>query len=254
MQYGPEEPTLGAGRFTAPSRDISHGHDSPAGTAATVGCDAASATEASSVLEQFDLCADRVEFPDLDNGYYYPVDARLHLFGDTGRWAMVAELLGYTPRGGNLTDVLYCFGNCLTRGEPGIGDFLDRVDNMEEIAPCGTGFYAGGVPVVVRGTALAVEADAGTSLQDVFRLLAPANRGLLLADDAELRTVVPHDLPLLLRLDEWNQPEDFWGTAPSEHETFQMIAEVLASGNPARYRPTLPPNTHWSHWPAAGTL
>ncbi|MFD5433233.1 DUF7003 family protein [Kitasatospora sp. NPDC127067] len=208
----------------------------------------------SSILGQFDLCADKGEFPDLDNGYYYPVDARIHLLGDSTRWAVVAELLGYSPRGGNLIDVMHCFGNCLTRGEPGFGDFLARVDNMEEIDPAGTEVYAGGVPVVVRGTALTVDADADTPLQDVFRLIAPANRTLLLADETELRAGIPSDLPELMRLDEWNQPEDSWDVMPSGHETFRMIAEVLDSGDPTRYRPTLPANTHWSHWPDAGTL
>ncbi|MFG2915467.1 DUF7003 family protein [Kitasatospora sp. NPDC048298] len=208
----------------------------------------------SSILGQFDLCADKAEFPDLDNGYYYPVDARIRLFGDSTHWAVVAELLGYNPRGGNLIDVVHSFGNCLTHGEPGFSGFLPRVDNMAEIDPDGTEVYAGEVPVVVRGTALAVDAAAGTPLQDVFRRLAPANRGLLLADETELRAAVPSDLPALLRLDEWNQPEDFWDVKPSAHETFRMIAEVLDSGDPARYRPTLPANTHWSHWPDAGSL
>lgn len=51
----------------------------------------------SSILGQFDLCSDQSTFPDLLNGYYHPVDARIHLFGDSTRWAMVAELLGYCP-------------------------------------------------------------------------------------------------------------------------------------------------------------
>ncbi|MER5820999.1 hypothetical protein ABT086_01465 [Streptomyces mirabilis] len=208
----------------------------------------------SSILGQFDLCADKAAFPDLDNGYYYPVDARIHLFGDATRWAMVAELLGYNPRGGNLIDVMHRFGNCLTRGEPGFGDFLERVDNMEEIDPDGASVYVGGVPVVVRGTALRVDAAASTPLEDVFRLLAEGNKELLLADETELRADLPADLPVLLRLDAWHQPQDLWDTVPSTHETFRLIAEVLNSSDPARYRPTLPPNTHWSHWPDAGTL
>ncbi|MFF3946241.1 DUF7003 family protein [Streptomyces sp. NPDC001902] len=208
----------------------------------------------SSVVGQFDLCSDQSTFPDLSNGYYYPVDARIHLFGDSTRWAMVAELLGYCPRAGNVTDVVHRFGNCLTRGEPGFGEFLDRVDNMEEIALGDDEVYAGGVPVMVRGQALAVAAPAGTPLEEVFRLLAPAHRALFLADDAELRAGVPDDLPVLLRLDEWHQPEDLGDVTPGGCEAFRMMAEVLDSGDPSRYRPTLPPNTHWSHWPDAGTL
>ncbi|CAM5506143.1 DUF7003 family protein [Streptomyces aurantiogriseus] len=208
----------------------------------------------SSILGQFDLCAESAEFPDLQNGYYYPVDARLHLFADATRWAMVVELLGYSPRAGNLTDVLHRYGNCLTRGEPGLGEFLDRVENMEEVEPEGGEEYGGAVPLVVRGTPLRVAAHAGTPLDEVFRLLVPHHRDLLLADETELRAGIPADLPLLLKLDEWNQPDDFWDTLPGDHETFRQLAEVLATGDPTRYRPTLPPNTHWSHWPDAGTL
>nr|WP_316528423.1 hypothetical protein [Kitasatospora sp. K002] len=169
---------------------------------------------------------------------------------------MIAELLGYNPRGGNLVDVVHRYGNFLTHGEPGVSGFLARVDNVEEIDPDGAELYAGagGVPVVVRGTALGVDAAAGTPLQDVFRLLTPANHGLLLADETELRAGLPSDLPELLRLDEWNQPEGFWGVRPSGHGTFRVIAEVLDSGDPARYRPALPANTPWSHWPDAGSL
>ncbi|WP_416978032.1 DUF7003 family protein [Streptomyces sp. T028] len=115
---------------------------------------------------------------------------------------------------------------------------------------------AGGVPLVVRGTRLTVTAGAGTPLEEVFRELVPTHRELLPADEAELSGEIPADLPLplLLRLEEWNQPENFWDSAPSDHETFRMPAEVLDSGDPARYRPTLPPNTHWSNRPEAGTL
>ncbi|MFF3848649.1 DUF7003 family protein [Streptomyces sp. NPDC002328] len=209
----------------------------------------------SSILGQFDRCAEDATFADLQNGYYYPVDVRLHLFGDATRWAMVVELLGYSPRAGNLTDVLHRYGNCLApRGEPGFGDFLDRVENMGEVEKEGREEYAGDVPLVVRGTPLRAAAEAGAPLQDAFRLLVPRHRDLLLADEGELRADIPAGLPVLLRLDEWNQPDDFWDRLPSEHETFRQLAEVLASGDPSRYRPTLPPNTHWSHWPDAGTL
>ncbi|MGW6915855.1 DUF7003 family protein [Kitasatospora sp. NPDC054939] len=108
--------------------------------------------------------------------------------------------------------------------------------------------------MLVRGTAPAVDAGSGTPLAEVFRRLVPEHRALLLADEAELRSRIPADLPVLLRLDAWHQPDDFAETPPSEHEGFRMIAEVLDSGDPTRYRPTVPANTHWPHWPEAGTL
>ncbi|GAA4982908.1 hypothetical protein GCM10023205_60650 [Yinghuangia aomiensis] len=74
----------------------------------------------SSILGRFDLAYDCGSFPDLMNGYYYPVDVRMHLFADTDRWAWVVELLGYNPRGGNLIDKVHFFGNCLTHGDDGL--------------------------------------------------------------------------------------------------------------------------------------
>ncbi|WP_438939744.1 DUF7003 family protein [Catenulispora rubra] len=70
---------------------------------------------ASAIKAQFTQAADNAEFPDFNNGYYYPVDARLRLMRDPERWAMVVELVGCNPRGGNLFDVVHTFGNCLTR-------------------------------------------------------------------------------------------------------------------------------------------
>jgi len=44
------------------------------------------------------------------------------------------------------------------------------------------------------------------------------------------------------------------GDAPGTYETFPLLADVLATRNPSRFRPALPPNNHWSHWPEAGQL
>lgn len=44
------------------------------------------------------------------------------------------------------------------------------------------------------------------------------------------------------------------GDAPSSYETYRLIAEVLANRDPARWRPTLTPNNHWTNWPQAGSL
>jgi uncharacterized protein DUF7003 len=85
------------------------------------------------ILDQFDAAADEAVFVDLENGYYYPIDSRLHACCDATRWALVVELVGYMPRHGAVTDVLHVFGDCLTFGEPGFGndDLLDRIENVE---------------------------------------------------------------------------------------------------------------------------
>nr|WP_167666528.1 hypothetical protein [Micromonospora narathiwatensis] len=175
---------------------------------------------------------------------------------DARRWALIVETVGYSPRAGNVVDVLHVFGVCLTSGEPGYenGDFHERVDNWDQIEdPDEPETYRGG-PVVVRGQPIAVAAEPGEDLVDVLRQLVPRHRELLLADEGELRRRIPADLPEVLRLDQWNHPDVASGLRPSESETFQQIADVLATGDVSRYAPSLPPNTHWSNWPESGSL
>jgi len=74
-----------------------------------------------------------------------------------------------------------------------------------------------------------------------------------LGDEAEVRRHIAVDLPQLRQLEEWNQP-DLFETSPSESETYGLLALMLETLDPADYRPTLPPNTHWSNWPDSGAL
>jgi hypothetical protein len=68
-----------------------------------------------------------------------------------------------------------------------------------------------------------------------------------------LRARIPLDLPEILRLEEWHQPV-FDEPVPSQTETYRLIAEVLATGDPTLYRPTLAATTHRSYWPESGTM
>ena len=86
------------------------------------------------------------------------------------------------------------------------------------------------------------------------RGLVPEHRDLLLATEAERRKGVPSGLPLLLQVDEWDHPRLMEQELPSSCESFKMLARVLAKRDPGEYRPTEPPNTHWSNWPQSGSL
>lgn len=208
------------------------------------------------VLAQWDQAAEDFRFPDLGHVCSYLVDARLRLYADPGRWAMVVDIVGYNPRSGNLVDVVHVFGNCLTIGTPGYenDDFIERVDNWEAVeSPEDPETYAGEAQIVIRGKALTVTAQAGDDLADVFRGLVPTHRDLLLADEVEARRRIPGDIPLVLQLDEWNQLDPA-EVPPSRTETFRMLAEVAATGDPAHYAPTSQPTTHWSHWPESGSM
>lgn len=207
------------------------------------------------ILEQLDKSAQDFTFPDLSHGYQFAIDARTHAFADAERWALIVETVGYNPRAGDVLDVVHTFGNCLTSGAPGFenDDFHGRIDNFEDVEdPDEPETVRSGV-LVVRGHRVDMPVEAGEHLAAVFRRLVPAHRELLLADQSELRRRLPVDLPEVLPLDEWHQP-DLFETKPSESEHYRLIAEVLASGDPGRYRPTAEPNTHWSNWPDSGSL
>ena len=222
-------------------------------------CDALSMPDASKstewILAQLDKSAEDFTFPDLGHGYYFAIDSRLHAYADTDRWALIVEAVGYNPRAGDVIDVLHTFGNCLTGGQPGFEneDFLGRIDNFDEVEDDDQPETATGAAVVVRGRRIDLKAEPEEELIEVFRRLVPARRDLLLADTEELRRRIPADIPEVLRLEEWHQP-DLFETKPSESEVYQQLAEVLATADPCRYRPTEQPNTHWSNWPDSGGL
>lgn len=48
--------------------------------------------------------------------------------------------------------------------------------------------------------------------------------------------------------------ENYNNNRPSSYETWQLIAKVISQNNPALYKPTLQPNTHWKNWPESGSL
>ncbi|SDT15309.1 DUF7003 family protein [Actinoplanes derwentensis] len=205
------------------------------------------------IFSQLDAAAEQCDFPDLSNGYYYAVDARLHVYRDAHRWALIIETVGYSPRARNLTDVLHTFGNCLTSGDPGFdnADFLDRIDNWDAIEDIDEPEAYSGASIMVRGHRIEVPAGNGAELVDILRRLVPDHRELLLADEAELRRRIPADIPEIMRLDQWHHPVD---DLPSESTTFRQLTGVLATGDTKLYAPSTTPNTHWSHWPESGTL
>lgn len=229
---------------------------------------------AEAILEQMDDCARRFEFPMLDNGSVYPADVRLTAYGDGARWALAIEAVGTHSHAGDhdgIQNALYLFGNCMNRpAGTANGDFLYPTSDGD--APTFDEEYAWHVreearTLRIRGTEVPIPRDPahfameGIVLQEppainaaeLLRALVPEHREELLATEEELRQRVP-ELPVLLRLDQWNHPDLAGDQLPSESATFRMLAHVLATGDPSHYRPAEPPNTHWRHWPVGGTL
>ncbi len=228
------------------------------------------------ILQQFDACAREYTFPMLDNGYVYLGTVRLTAYRDPERWALVIEVVGYSPRAGGFDgfdNALHLFGNCLKRA-PGTAneDFLHPVSEgpdgptfedecSEVVLPEARSLTLRDqvVPLHLAPDALAakgIELVAPPEIRgaDLLRSLLPEHRELLLATEEELRARIPADLPQILRLDEWHHPDLASDELPSQSETFRMIADVLVTGDASRYRPTADPNTDWRNWPEGGTL
>lgn len=213
----------------------------------------------------------------------YPLHDRLSVYRDSTHWAMFIERVLYVPQAvhhtgdphSGIRTWVFEYGNCL-RTRRRLGLFRAHVICPTSDPPDGPTFTApthvhrvhvrdGASAIMIRGHRAPISTDPATYIEQGIALVDPPRikpfelvrsmprgyREMLLATEAELarRIRAGLHLPLILRLDEWCHP--VW-EKPSESEVFRMIAEVIEKGDPACYRPTKLPNTHWSNWPRAG--
>jgi hypothetical protein len=243
----------------------------------------------SEILGVLDRCCEAFTFPMLDNGYVYLAATRLTAYRAAEDWALAIEVFGFSPRAG-LPDVhVYTFGSRVLRNsgpedyasreayESALarnphnesrffypieeGDWQDEDESFDYVAK-----DAAVVPLrerLIDIPGVAQLAEHGIELQEpprlqtfeLCRFLAGAHRDAVLASPSERRASVPRELTEVLSLDEWHHPNVVDETQrPSGSPTFQMLARVLVTGDPSAYAPSLPPNTHWRHWPDGGTL
>jgi hypothetical protein len=265
-------------------------------------------------------------FIPLNHPYSYLIDTRLNLFSSNNDWVIVAEILGYNPRGGRIELQICYYGNCLINLE----QYNNRNTNCYSVFPIDDASFEeasldeylnpAATTLLIRGQAIALHHEkrayerAGIELADpntigweeAGRLLASVHHGLFRATDSELYKSIPDHLKKLMVLDAWHH-KDFtvspprnmtdedikrayefnassnslsgmslaefttviraqetrtdeyasreWAeNRPSSYQTWQQIAQVLATGDTSYYRPTLPANTHWVNWPEAGSL
>ena len=236
------------------------------------------------ILRVLDLCASNYSFPMLDNGYIYLATTRLSLFRSESDWAVTTEVFGFSPRAGVPDLCIATFASSLiNRKEPkdyvnieAWRAYLDRQPNNESIFinPIEgedwifeEALMTGASHVLLRGHLISLPPlDAylklGIELQDpkspmvyeFCRWLAATHRDQVLATEAEQRHHLPDSMIKIMQLDDWHHPDTVTGEVPSETETFRQLAEVLVSGDLSQYKPSEPPNTHWSNWPDGGTL
>ena len=239
-----------------------------------------------SILAALDRAADNFVFPMLDNGYVYLAATRLSLYRGERDWALVTEVFGFSPRA-EAPDTHTCTvaSRLLDRKQekdfrpggyeqylranpdweqrffwPIDGNGWQDPEDSERVAGNATELSVRGriIPLpsqdeyAARGIELAE--PPGVKTFELCRWLADVARDDVLATPAERRANVPPDLEQILQLEEWHHPDLVSGERPSGSNTFRQLAEVLVTGDVARYRPSVPPNTHWRNWPGGGSL
>ena len=226
-------------------------------------------------------------FIDLGHPYVYTANSRLTLYANETNWALVSEVSGYNPRAAMILLTVTSFGNRLERLELG-GDKNQFTRNAEfiplikydAIHAAVKHFEQSAAPIEikVRDRTVLVPAQVSTFVpkidggpwpkgadpEDLGRYIAYEYADVCRATNAEKRMHLPSGLPEIMTIDEWHHRSWYFshspqspgpvGDAPSSYETYRLIAEVLATRDPSRYRPTLKPNSHWSNWPQAGAL
>lgn len=222
-------------------------------------------------------------FLTLQDAYTTVSSNKIHLYADKNRWAVVFEVNGYDNRGYCIRKTHNYFGNCLSNlDKAGLNnmyifntkyfllssedDILKIWKDFEEVADTAK-------TIRIRNKDIKIEHDLNVyktnkipwqkydstkksiDIPSMTRMLNFQHPELFNSTDDELRTCIPKDLPKLMTIDDWyhvdcHQTRGFENSIPlpSSIETFQLIAEVLATQDIKRYKPTLKPNSHWSNW------
>jgi hypothetical protein len=242
--------------------------------------------EASRILEILDTASDRFSFPMLDNGYIYLAACRLTTWRSDDAWALVIEKFGFSPRAEVPDTSIYTFSNrlinrtsregwppaaydkylldnpCLEQRSawPFDDDTWQDPEDPTLVAEGATHLRLRGVSITLPGheeyarLGITLEQAPRVQVFEVCRWLAETRRERVLATVEERGRNLDPSLRPLLQLEEWHHPDLADGERPSASTTFRQLADVLATGGIAQYRPPEPPNTHWSNWPDGGRL
>jgi hypothetical protein len=223
-------------------------------------------------------------FLDLEHGYCETAGNRIHLYGDSTRWAIVFEKSGYQNRGTSAEIELNYVGNCIdypvdkypernyiTNSSRVIlidPTEFDRIENkegeeMETFELIGPNTKQ----IKVRDKFIPFDNDyrnyekVGVKVSDydnpkkligfgdLVRYLNETNPALISATEQDIRQHIPKDLPKLMTLDKFHFVSAYdKSKPPSIQETYKLIAKVLVTRDTTNWKPTEKANNHWTNW------
>jgi hypothetical protein len=177
-------------------------------------------------LDNSNNIGDYSHFITLGEAYSYLIDCRLNIFrSEDGKWAIVAERLGYSERGGAIAIEIDYFGNCLQNLEEHNGqqtnNYTVSAIDAKSFDKTTDGFYL--YPDAAYWLVKDKKITLSTNVQDYLdndiepnlyepdqisvheavRLAIITQSEFFRADDVTLYKSIPHDLKKILVLDEW---------------------------------------------------
>lgn len=223
-------------------------------------------------------------FLDLEHGYCETAGSKIHLYSDVTRWAIVFEKTGYFNRATRAEIELNYFGNCITYPVDEYpernyisnscsivlidNDEFERIENKERTDMETFELISKDiVSVKVRDTLIPFNSnykdyeklgivirDYGNpgkliAFEDFVRYLNETDPVSIDAREEDIGQHIPQDLPKIMTIDQFHFVSAYdKNNPPSGQETYQMIADILVSGDIKQWKPTQAANNHWANW------
>ena len=224
------------------------------------------------VFDHADSCDLEYLFPYFGVGFIY-VDSRMRVFASKDDWAVVVEAIEVNQQGVSHDACVnkLCAWDSVTRtclntpeyitltadgnDGPVFSDYALNED-VETISIHGNVLSVPKARALYKMKGIELRGD-NISQADLLRAMTPEYRDYFFLTDNEILERLHLDLPKLLQLETWRHPviySDSTVEPPGQCEVFQLISRVIATQDPSQYKPTEPPNTHWSNWRAADYL
>lgn len=220
-------------------------------------------------------------FLDLEHGYAYTAGSKIHLYADSARWIMVFEKSAYFNRSFNAGVELVYVGNCVDyiidhfperncisncryitlieqeefqriRSKSGQSDMetfelIDKDINELYIRDSLVHFDNNYLNYEKLGIKVREFKNPNKliSFESLVRYFHETNPSLISANEKEIRTNMPKDLPKLMTIDRFMYARS---KMPSELETYKMISKILTTRDTGYWKPKEKANNSWKNW------